>query len=123
MGQGGAGNGARPLLSYRGMVVQAGVGQQNKAVVEEVGSAASVAWERSSTFLFFSVKWGDNGSIPSGLKYRMNEEIHSIGPECSEGSGEENGQPIPVFLPGQSHGQRPLAGFGRGRTARAVAVR
>ena len=40
VGQGGAGNGGRRLLSCGSTVVRAGVGQQNKAVVEEVGSAA-----------------------------------------------------------------------------------
>ena len=38
---------------------------------------------------------GDPGSIPG------------LGRSCGEG----NGKPIPVFLPGKSHGQRKLVGY------------
>ena len=38
---------------------------------------------------------GDSGSVP-GLR---------------RSPGEENGNPLPVFLPGKSHGQRSLAGY------------
>ena len=35
--------------------------------------------------------------------------VQSLGQEDSPGVG--NGKPIPVFLPGKSHGQRSLAGY------------
>ena len=53
MGQGGAGNGGRPLLSYGGTVVQAGVGQQNKAVVVPT----------VKQFLFYQMSFIDSAMI------------------------------------------------------------
>ena len=32
-------------------------------------------------------------------------------PGSGRSPGEENGNPIPVFLPGKSHGQRSLTGY------------
>ena len=32
-------------------------------------------------------------------------------PELGRSLGEGNGNPLPVFLPGKSHGQRSLAGY------------
>jgi len=33
-------------------------------------------------------------------------------PESRRSPGEENGNPLQLFLPGESHGQRSLAGYG-----------
>ena len=35
----------------------------------------------------------------------------SLIPESGRSSGEGNGTPTPVFLPGESHGQRSLGGY------------
>ena len=42
-------------------------------------------------------------------------------PGLGSSSGEGNGKPTPVFLPGKSHGQRSLAGYSpRGHRQLAV---
>ena len=40
----------------------------------------------------------------------MQEILCSI-PESGKSPGEENGQPTPIFLPGDSHRQRSLVGY------------
>ena len=49
------------------------------------------------------------GSVVKNLPAKAGDSnsIHGLG-SCL---GERNGNPLPVFLPGESHGQRSLAGY------------
>ena len=46
-----------------------------------------------------------------GKESACNAEDPGLIPELERYPGEGNGQPTPVFLPGESYGQRSLAGY------------
>ena len=46
-----------------------------------------------------------------GKESACNADDPGLIPELERSPGEGNGQPTPVFLPGESYGQRSLAGY------------
>ena len=56
-------------------------------------------------------------SFPGGLDGKesaCNAGNLGLIPRSGRSPGEKNGNPIPVFLPGKSHGQRSLVGYSPG---------
>ena len=61
-----------------------------------------------------STAWTYGGGFPGGSVVK-NPSANAAGPGWIPGSGrspgEGHGNPLPLFLPGESHGQRGLAGY------------